>query len=127
MTQGSGAIADRMVGRLLGRSSQLSRPELVQRVRDLIVANDASAIAAALDSLMARPDSTGDLAGIAQPTLILVGAEDELTPPSLSAQMHEAIAGSTLVEIPGAGHVSNLENPAAFNAALFDFLGRLAI
>jgi len=56
------------------------------------------------------------------PTLVIVGEEDTLTPPSISEAMHGAIAGSELVRIPAAGHLSNLEQPAAFNAALARFL-----
>ena len=53
------------------------------------------------------------LATIHVPTLIVVGDEDALTPPALSEEMHRAIAGSELVIIPGAGHLSNLEQPRA--------------
>ena len=71
---------------------------------------------------MTRPDSTPLLASIHCPTLIVVGEEDTVTPPPLSQGMHEAIAGSELVTIPRAGHLSNLEQPEAFNAALARFL-----
>jgi pimeloyl-ACP methyl ester carboxylesterase len=47
-----------------------------------------------------------------------------LTPPQLSVDMHKAISGSELVRIPGAGHMANLEQPAAFNEALITFLSR---
>jgi pimeloyl-ACP methyl ester carboxylesterase len=71
---------------------------------------------------MTRPDSTPLLASIHCPTLILVGEEDTVTPPPLSLAMHQAIAGSELVTIPRSGHLANLEQPAAFNAALTRFL-----
>ena len=71
---------------------------------------------------MTRPDSTPLLPTIHCPTLIVVGDEDTLTPPPLSEEMHGAIAGSELVVIAGAGHLSSLEQPAAFNAALARFL-----
>ncbi len=56
------------------------------------------------------------------PTLIVVGEEDTLTPPAASEEMHRAIGGSELVRIPRAGHLSNLEQPESFNAALAGFL-----
>ena len=56
------------------------------------------------------------------PTLILVGEEDTLTPPALSEEMHRAIAGSELVVVPGAGHLSSFEQPDVFNSALARFL-----
>jgi pimeloyl-ACP methyl ester carboxylesterase len=73
-------------------------------------------------ALMTRPESTPLLRTIHCPTLIVVGEEDVLTPPALSEEMHRAIAGSDLVVVPGAGHLSNLEQPDAFNSALAEFL-----
>ena len=72
--------------------------------------------------MMTRPDSTPVLQAIHVPTLIVVGEEDTLTPPAFSAEMHRAIHGSELVTIPKAGHMSNLEQPEAFNNALARFL-----
>lgn len=56
------------------------------------------------------------------PTLVVVGDEDRVTPPAASAFLAEHIPGATLVTLPGCGHLSNLERPAAFNAALETFL-----
>jgi pimeloyl-ACP methyl ester carboxylesterase len=56
------------------------------------------------------------------PTLILVGEQDVLTPPADSEAMAKAIPGSTLVKIPEAGHLSNLERPQRFDPALLGFL-----
>ena len=62
------------------------------------------------------------LATIDVPTLVVVGAEDVLTPVSESEILHDAIRGSRLEVIEHAGHVSNLERPAAFNHVLSEFL-----
>jgi 3-oxoadipate enol-lactonase len=59
------------------------------------------------------------------PTLVLVGEEDEITPPAESQRIADAVPGATLVVIPKAGHLSNLERPDEFNQALATFLGRL--
>ncbi|MEO5566903.1 MAG: alpha/beta fold hydrolase, partial [Gemmatimonadaceae bacterium] len=72
-----------------------------------------------------RPDSTEMLKEIDVPTLVVVGEEDTITPVKESRAMHEAIRGSRLEIVPGAGHLSNLERPAAFNAGLSDFVGSL--
>jgi 3-oxoadipate enol-lactonase len=77
---------------------------------------------AALRAMAARPDSTPLLSTFVVPTLVIVGSEDTLTPPSEAHALHDGIANSRLVEIPGAGHLSNLENPEAFNAAVEEFL-----
>ena len=121
--KGAGAIAEEMMPKLLGESTRRERPELVDHVRGLILPNSTEAIAGAITALMTRPDSTPLLATIHIPTLILVGEEDTLTPPAMSESMHQAIGGSELVRIPGAGHMASLERPEAFNAALARFLG----
>ena len=117
--QGPSAIADQMLPKLLSPNAP---EQLRAEVRRLIEANQRAGIAAALRAMAARPDSTPLLATIGVPTLIVVGAEDGLTPPSDSRAMHTAIAGSQLVELPGAGHLANLEAPEAFNAAVDDLL-----
>jgi pimeloyl-ACP methyl ester carboxylesterase len=62
---------------------------------------------------------------IKTPTLILVGDEDVATPLPKSQRMHEAIQGSNLAVIPRAGHSASIEEPAAINAAIEEFLGLL--
>src|SRR5262249_56161359 len=69
-------------------------------------------------------DSTATLREIRVPTLIVCGEEDVITPPGEAEAMHAAIAGSTLELVPKAGHLANLEDPAAFNRALEGFLRR---
>jgi pimeloyl-ACP methyl ester carboxylesterase len=120
--KGPAAVADEMIPKLLGETTRASRPAVVERVRALTLANSAEAIAGAIHALMSRPDSTPLLAGIHVPTLVVVGEEDTVTPPALSEEMHAKIAGSELVRIPHAGHLSNIERPDAFNAALTTFL-----
>jgi pimeloyl-ACP methyl ester carboxylesterase len=120
--KGPVAIADEMMPKLLGKSTRREQPAIVERVRGMILANSVDAIAGGITALMTRPDSTPLLSDVHVPTLILVGDEDELTPPPLSRSMHEAMAGSELVSIPKAGHLSSLEQPDAFNAALSRFL-----
>ena len=117
--QGAGALAEQMLPKLLAASATA---ELREHVQKIIEANDRAGLAAALRAMAARPDSTPLLASIELPTLIIVGSEDALTPPSEAHAMNAAITSSQLVEIAGAGHLSNLEDPAAFNAAVADFL-----
>jgi len=120
--KGSSAVVDEMMPRLLGTSTRASRPELGDRVRALALSNPPEAIAGAIRALMTRPDSTPLLRTIHCPTLIVVGEEDLLTPPALSEEMRRAITGSDLVVLPGAGHLSSLEQTDAFNSALAAFL-----
>jgi 3-oxoadipate enol-lactonase len=117
--QGPGAIADQMLPKLLAAAAPAA---LRDEVRRMIEANDRAGIAAALRAMAARPDSTPLLATIDVPTLVIVGAEDALTPPSEANALYEAIPGCRLVEIPGAGHLANLDAPEEFNAAMDEFL-----
>ena len=124
-TRGAAAVADEMVPKLLGATSHALRPDLIERVRALILGNPSSAIEGALTAMMARLDSTPLLASITIPTLVLVGDEDVLTPPELSTAMTSRLPNAELLVVPKAGHLSNLEQPEAFNAALLGFLERL--
>jgi 3-oxoadipate enol-lactonase len=120
--KGPGAVADEMIPKLLGEHTRRTRPNVAERVRSLILASSADAIANAITALMTRADSSPLLASIHVPTLIVVGEQDTITPPALSEQMYQAIKGSEYVAIPDCGHLSNLEQPEAFNAALARFL-----
>jgi 3-oxoadipate enol-lactonase len=120
--KGAGAVADEMIPKLLGETTRASRPEVVDRVRAMVLSNSTDAIADAIGALMTRPDSTPLLPSIQCPTLIVVGEEDTVTPKPLAERMHRAIAASELVTIGQAGHVANMEQAAAFTAALARFL-----
>lgn len=122
--KGADGVADEMVPKLLGATTQEANPGLVSAVRRTIVGNTPERIAGMINALMTRPDSTGLLAKIHVPTLIIVGEEDVATPPPLSAKMRDAVAGAELVLLASAGHLSNLEQPGAFNGALAHFLDK---
>lgn len=118
---GTTAIADDMLPKLLGRTSQSRRPELAVRLRELVTAQPPDAIAAATRAMLARPDSTPLLATLRMPTLVLVGEEDTLTPPGEAGRMHAAIPHASYVQIPEAGHMTNMENPRVFNEVMAEF------
>src|SRR5215510_7995789 len=115
-------IADAMLPKLLTPETVSKRPEVVKRVRDMMLKTKPEGAAAALLGMAARDDQTPLLPKISIPTLILVGAEDAITPVADSEKMNQAIAGSHLVVLENAGHVSNLERTDQFNEALLDFL-----
>jgi pimeloyl-ACP methyl ester carboxylesterase len=120
--KGAPAVADEMIPKLLGETTRRTRPDVVERVRSLILANSTQAIAGAVRALMTRPDSTPLLPTVHRPTLILVGEEDTVTPKAVAEEMHRGIAGSRMKTIAGAGHLANLEDPQGFNSALAEFL-----
>lgn len=123
--KGSGVLVESMIPRLLGAGTLEGRPELRQWVERWIAAASPAGVAAAQRGMAARPDRGTVLAGLRAPVLILVGEEDVLTPPEESRRMQREAPGSELAVLPGAGHLSNLEQPEAFNRALGGFLARL--
>jgi pimeloyl-ACP methyl ester carboxylesterase len=122
--KGPAAVAEAMLPRLLSEDTRRNRPDVVDRVDALMRSASADGIAGAIAAMMTRQDSTALLSAIRCPAVVIVGEHDQLTPPAASRDMHRAIPGSELVTIPGAGHLSNLEKPDAFNRALGGFLER---
>ena len=112
------ALASARVPVLVGPNSA---PELVAQLIVVMAAIDAGAFR--LGSAAVWPTDQHDRArAITAPTLILCGSNDQVTPPALSAELAQLIAGSRLQLIPCAGHLPNLEQPATFNAALGAFV-----
>ena len=101
--------------------------ELEARVRGWIAEQPAEAIAAALLGMAVRPDSTPDLATIDVPTLVITSSGDRLIAPEISAEMARGIPGARFETIDGAGHLSNVEAPEAFDALLLDHLARCGL
>jgi 3-oxoadipate enol-lactonase len=120
--EGTPAIVDAFLPRLVGKTTHEQRPRIVARLREIILANPPRGITDALAGLAARADSTPTLREIGVPTLVVCGEEDVLTPPAEAEAMHAAIPGSTLELIPQAGHLANVEAPETFNRALESFL-----
>jgi pimeloyl-ACP methyl ester carboxylesterase len=120
--RGPSGVADEMLPKLLSERTLQERPTIVEHARQIVEANQPRAIDAAIGAMMTRPDSTGDLPRIACATLVMVGADDTVTPPSDAEAMQREIPRSTLTVIPDAGHLSNLEQPDAFSKGLRDFL-----
>jgi pimeloyl-ACP methyl ester carboxylesterase len=118
LAEGAAAAVETFLPKLVGETSHRERPALVAGVRERIRAASPRGIANALHGLAARADSHETLAKIHVPTLVLVGAEDVLTPPDEARAMAAAVPGARLEVIPRAGHLANLENPDAVNAAL---------
>ncbi len=95
-----------------------------EQVRTLGRQQTPQGILAGIRALRDRPDRRGELAEIRCPTLIVVGALDSISPPAEMAAIASAIAGAHLLVIHAAGHMSNLESPDAFLAAVSDFIER---
>ena len=116
------ALAGSLVPRLVAPRTRTARSELVAWLHREIAAAPPAGVAAAQRGMAERPDRTHLLPHIAVPTLIVVGEEDEITPPAKSAILRDRIPGARLVTVAGAGHLSSLEQPEPWNGALREFL-----
>jgi pimeloyl-ACP methyl ester carboxylesterase len=125
-TSGSAAVTEAMIPGMLGKSTRTRMPDVERQLRMMGEAADREGLAAALEAMMARPDSTPTLETIDVPTLVIVGDEDALTPPKQAEVLVDGIRGARLEIIAGAGHVPCLERPAAFNLVLGEFVAQLA-
>jgi len=125
LDEGMQTIADAMLPKLLAPETHAERPEIVARVREMILNTDARGAASALRGMAVRRDQTELLREINCPALILVGSLDAITPTADAEVLRREIRDARLEIIEGAGHVSNLERPSEFNSALEKFLREL--
>jgi pimeloyl-ACP methyl ester carboxylesterase len=121
-TWGSRHVADLLIPKLFADATIQRQPELVEPVRRMITDSPTAAIAAAQRGMARRRDFSLQLATFDVPTLALGGAHDAISPPAEMAAMAAAMPQAEFVEISGAGHMAPIENAAAVNRALVDFL-----
>jgi len=98
--------------------------DLWETVRGWIEDQPAEAIAAAALGMAERPDSTPDLETIGVPTLVITSDRDTLIPADVTSPMADLIPGAWLAVLPGAGHLSNVEDPDGFSRLLDEHLER---
>jgi 3-oxoadipate enol-lactonase len=120
--QGVSIFCEDFLKSVLTPETLASRPDIATRVRHMIMGNNPLGIIGTTLAMAGRTDTTESLSRIKVPTLILVGDKDPITPPSAAQAMHERISGSIMAVIANASHMSNLENPKAFNQHLGEFL-----
>lgn len=123
---GQAILADAMIPKLLATSSEAralpGRNDVIERLRKSITSQSVPTIQAALATLASRPDMTESMRKVEAPTLLVVGAEDVITPPACMAAAEAVIPNAKLLEVPFAGHLVPLERPEIFNAALLSFV-----
>ena len=102
-------------------------PEQIKaEIRAMIMKQPATGLASGTRGMASRPDRVARLHEIKVPALVISGTKDAYIPSSDGEAMHHAIAGSTFVDIEGAGHLSNYDSAPQFNQALENFLRKLA-
>jgi pimeloyl-ACP methyl ester carboxylesterase len=122
---GAARVAAMMGPKLLSARSFETKPDVVRSVRGMVERTPPAAIAAAQRGMATRPDSTDLMPKIAVPTLVIVGEHDAISTPAEMESIARAIPGAGLAVIPEAGHMAPMENPAAVNEALAEFLRAL--
>jgi 3-oxoadipate enol-lactonase len=123
--QGSAGVANMQIAGLMGKTTRDKRPDIYDAIHRMMAQAPVEGIIGALEAMIERPDSTSTLATIDVPTLIVVGDEDVLTPAKDARIMQASVPGSRLEILKQAGHLSNVERPAAFNTVVSEFVGSL--
>lgn len=110
---------------LLGPTTFAQRPDVVSRVRSMLEAASPEGVAWAQRAMAARPDSHEALGTVRVPALVVRGDEDALSSAEDSQAMVDALPQGRLAVVEGSGHLTALEDPRAFSAAVSSFIGDL--
>jgi 3-oxoadipate enol-lactonase len=124
--RGAEAVTESLLPRVLGRSTRTGASITAERVRGMMSSTPVPGLVGALAAMRDRPDSSPllpELAGL--PTLVVVGEEDELTPPDTARALADRIPGARLVTVHGSGHLPPVERPVETTRALVEFLRSL--
>jgi 3-oxoadipate enol-lactonase len=120
-SKGVEAFCETFLKAIFAEESFVRRPEAVRKIEKTILSTPADTLCRTQIALAARTDTTEILHTISIPTLILVGSQDQLTPPAAAQAMANRIRDSRIKILEGAAHMSNLESPEEFNAQLREF------
>lgn len=125
LEKGTQPIAAAMLPNLFSRQMSNAAQALMEETKRVVEATDPRTVAAAALGLAIRPDITDQLGDIDVPTLLLVGADDRISPPDEMRGISQAIPGSQFVVVPDSGHMAPLENPDFCNNAIQEFVDSL--
>ena len=120
--EGVEVLIELQMERLLAPRTIENNEAVVEEVRAMIRESSPDGVVGALGAMRDRPDATPLLPDIKIPTLVIGGEEDSISSPDVMGEMARKIPDSRHVVVPGVGHLSNLEAPEEFDAALRDFL-----
>lgn len=118
-------VVERVLPTLTCDTTRECRPTVIGKITDIAASQTKDGIINALQALRDRPDARPWLASISAPALVIVGEDDTLTPPAMAHTLVDGIRNSQFAVIESAGHLSNLEQPEAFNEAVLSFLQSL--
>jgi pimeloyl-ACP methyl ester carboxylesterase len=120
--EGPEPVAWAMMPKLFAAVTNEKQPNITARVRQTVMQTNPLTIAAAHRGMAIRPDMTEQLPSITVPVLVIVGEHDAISPPAEMRSFSERLPNSRFIQIPSAGHMSPMENPAAVNAAIREFV-----
>lgn len=121
--EGMPALADATLARWFTLPYLQKKGPGVDMIRSIFLTSPVTGYIGCTEAIR-RLNYIGELPRISHPTLIMVGQEDPGTPVAAAQAIHERIAGSRLVVIPSASHLSNIEQAGVFNQSLVEFLSR---
>jgi 3-oxoadipate enol-lactonase len=124
LREGMMGVVDTVLSGALTPATHQGNAALAGLYREVLLANDPACYAAHCRALIAG-SARADQANIRCPTLVLVGDQDGVTPLTLCRQITAAVPGACIRVIPGTAHMTMLEQPTHFNAALIEFLAGL--
>ena len=124
LRDGTARFIEVMLARLVGSTTRATRPDIVEAARRMMQQMSPEDIAGIQRGMADRPDSTGTLAAISVPTLVIAGEED-IPPRDAAELMRDRISGSTLQVIAKAGHYAAMEQPERYSEVLLQFVRSL--
>ena len=118
---GPSALRDPLLTRWFTPGFAERSPGVVELVTGMLAAAEPEGYAGCCEAI-ATMDQRPDLGSVTAPTMVLAGAADPVTPPSRGLELQSGIRGASLRVLPGASHLANLEQPAAFTEAVVEHL-----
>jgi pimeloyl-ACP methyl ester carboxylesterase len=123
--QTSEPLIELILPKLLGETTKKERPEVVTQVQGWVRDAPPASAAYAQRAMADRPESFDTLRAVGVPALVVVGAEDVLTPPAEADKMAEALSDVTMVRLAAVGHLTPVEAPLEVTAALESLMRRV--
>jgi pimeloyl-ACP methyl ester carboxylesterase len=123
LAEGASVVADAMLPKLFAAETRAKHPALIAETKEVILKSSPVGIAAALRGMAQRPDVTARLHELDLPALVLCGQHDVISPPAEMREIAAKLPQGRFVEIADAGHMAPLEQPAAVNDAIREFVG----
>jgi len=120
--EGLGPFAEGFMKNIFTEKNLQGNENYIQTIKATILSTKPETVTATLKALAARTETCSNLKDIKVPTLVICGEEDKITPVKQSQFLQENIQGAKLKLLPGAAHMSNLEQPALFNEAVSEFM-----